>query len=757
VKTIGLKITWFYGFFFVSGFCSLVYEVVWLRLAMAKFGITTPMVSIVLSVFMAGLGLGSWAGGRFIRRFDRSAAVLPLRLYAVLELLIGVSGILAPLTINAGAGVLAGAGNNLVWNSSTYYLASGGWILLALLPWCTCMGATFPFAMAAIRRLSSGDSGHSFSYLYLANVLGAVLGTLVPAFFLIELFGFKGTLRIAIALNAALALAIILVSLALPSAAAVDMEETVVPAASPDARHASALWLLFTTGLASMAMEVIWILQFTVYLGNVVYAFAVILAIYLAATFLGSTAYRKWMRGHSGTIFSVVWIPLGLAALLPLLFADPRLPLPEAGVSTIIDLAWGAVRAVLGIGLFSGSIGFLTPMLVDRRSGGDPNRAGAAYAVNVIGCILGPLVAGFCILPWAGERWGLCLLALPLFAIGFFSSTSHRPAFGGAILASILLVLLTKDFGTKFPRRIELRDYTATVIATGEGMERRLLVNGVGMTKLTPITKMMVHLPLSFRQKPAKNGLVICFGMGTSFRSMLSWGIDTTVVELVPSVPKLFGYFHEDGPSLLRSPLAHVVVDDGRRFLDRSSEQFDVIAADPPPPVGAPTSSLLYSEEFYAIIKRHLRTGGIVQVWCPGGDAATMSAISKALREAFPYLRAYESIEGWGVHFLASMQPIAAATPAELARRMPASAARDLVEWNSDETPEEMFDDVLADGETHLSGLIAQAPSAPPIQDDRPVNEYFLLRHAVRRFSVAGYHRRTSAPGQLESAARRVE
>src|SRR6476661_8901540 len=165
VSTNRLKITWFYGFFFVSGFCSLVYEVVWLRLAMAKFGITTPMVSIVLSVFMAGLGLGSWAGGIFIRRFDRSAAVVPLRLYALVELLIGLSGILAPLTINAGASVLASAGKNLVWNSSTYYLVSGAWILFALLPWCTCMGATFPFAMAAIRRLFAGESGHSFSYL----------------------------------------------------------------------------------------------------------------------------------------------------------------------------------------------------------------------------------------------------------------------------------------------------------------------------------------------------------------------------------------------------------------------------------------------------------------------------------------------------------------------------------------------------------------------------------------------------------------
>src|SRR5579875_657489 len=90
----GLSIRWFYAFFFISGFCSLVYEVVWLRLSMAKFGITTPMVSLVLSVFMAGLGLGSWAGGIYMRRPKQSSAAGVLRLYGVLELLIGCSGLL---------------------------------------------------------------------------------------------------------------------------------------------------------------------------------------------------------------------------------------------------------------------------------------------------------------------------------------------------------------------------------------------------------------------------------------------------------------------------------------------------------------------------------------------------------------------------------------------------------------------------------------------------------------------------------------
>ncbi len=102
---------------------------------------------------------------------------------------------------------------------------------------------------------------------------------------------------------------------------------------------------------------------------------------------------------------------------------------------------------------------------------------------------------------------------------------------------------------TKFAEDEVLRDNTATIVATGEGKNKRLLVNGVGITGLTPITKFMAHLPLAYLDRPPQNALVVCFGMGTTFRSLLSWGIPVTAVELVPSVPKVFGYYHADGPS----------------------------------------------------------------------------------------------------------------------------------------------------------------------------------------------------------------
>ncbi|HEV2445121.1 MAG TPA: fused MFS/spermidine synthase, partial [Candidatus Sulfopaludibacter sp.] len=701
---------------------SLVYEVVWLRLCMAKFGVTTPMVSIVLSVFMAGLGIGSWAGGALVKRLQARSAVLPLRLYGTLELLIGLSALVAPWTIGLGYGLLRDAGKGLAWGSSIYYLASGAWVAVALLPWCTCMGATFPFAMAAIRGLAGKDSAHSFSYLYLANVLGAMMGTLLPALVLIELYGFRGTLYVACALNVALAATVFTLSAsALPTPAP---EGGPSPTGARPAVGTDVLWYLFATGICSLAIEVVWIREFTFYLGNVVYAFAIILALYLLATWAGSTLYRRRVHAEKRADGTAAWIWLGIAALLPLTFADPRLPDGDLfGIKML--------RAALGIAPFSALAGFLTPMLVDRWSEGDPDRAGRAYAVNVVGSILGPLVAGFAIIPLAGERWGLCLIALPLFAIGLrtalHATRDARRAFAVLAAISVAVVVGSRGYEWKYPHRVELRDSTATVIATGAGMDRELLVNGIGMTRLTTITKMMAHMPLAMLPRPPQNGLVICFGMGTSFRSMLSWDIPTTAVDLVPSVPKLFWYFHADASAVIESPLAHVVVDDGRRYLERSREQYDVILTDPPPPMPAPASSLLYSEEFYAIVKPHLRPGGIAQIWVPGADDQTLSAITKALVNSFPYVRAYDSIEGWGIHFLAGMQPIPTVTGAALAAKLPPRAAQDLLEWETDTTPEKLFDEVL-DSEEDMKDFVAPAPNVSPITDNRPINEYFFLR-----------------------------
>jgi predicted membrane-bound spermidine synthase len=469
-----------------------------------------------------------------------------------------------------------------------------------------------------------------------------------------------------------------------------------------------------------MGMEVVWVRLFTPYVGAIVYSFALILVSYLAATFVGSALYRD-SSIHRDPNRQLNWIMLALMGLLPLLMSDPRLPLN------------GVIRVILGVAPFAGMIGFLTPMLVDRWSAGDPDRAGRAYALNVLGCILGPLISGFVLLPLVGERVSMLLFVLPWFAIAGLGFNRHKlhAAFRVsdyvAVGATLAVFLLTRDYETSFPQREVLRDSTATVIATGSGMERRLITNGMGMTMLTPITKMMAHLSLASLDHPPRNILVICFGMGTTHRSVISWGVSSTAVELVPSVPRLFSYYHEDGAKVLASPLSRIVIDDGRRYLERSPQKYDAIIIDPPPPVQAAGSSLLYSEEFYEVVKEHLRPGGILQQWLPRGDKALQASVARALSNSFPYVRVYTSIEGWGWHFLASMRPIPIRTASELLARMPPAAVLDLMEWGPGKTPNEQFDRVLST-ETTTGQLVALSPKIPALQDDRPVNEYFLLR-----------------------------
>jgi spermidine synthase len=628
--------------------------------------------------------------------------------YFLFFLVSGFCGILYQLSGQAGI------------SSGAYYLFSGLWLAFSMVPWCACMGATIPLAMCAIRREPQNEARRSFSFLYLANLMGAVAGAILPLAF-VEVLGFRGALRIGTALNFAVALSAVLVSVKSRAINPREASRATEPAAHTEAGN-GILVLLFLTGLTTMCMEVVWIRLFTPSIGPMVYSFALILASYLFATFYGSRVYRFWSRNHllEGRL---VWITLPLLGLLPLLTTDLRVPLAPG---------W---RVFLGVAPFSGVIGFLTSMLVDRWSGGEPSRAGRAYAVNVLGCIVGPLLGGFLLLPFLGERFSLLVCVLPFIAIpalrtkGSALKLPHQILAFSAAAGALFIFFWTNDFESRFARRAVLRDSTATVIATTDESTgaKYLLVNGMGMTDLKLITKMMAHLTLASHKQPPQETLIICFGMGTTFRSGLSWGIPTTVVDLVPSVPKLFPYYHPDAAQVVASPLAHIIVDDGRRYLERSSRTYDSIIVDPPPPGPAAGSSLLYSADFYALVKEHLRNGGIFQQWLPRGDRATQAAVARALKNSFPYVRVFQYRGSPGWYYLASLTPIPLRSSAELASRMPPKAAADLTEWGPASTPEKQFDLVLQN-EVTLDSLIHLSPETPPLQDDRPINEYYFLR-----------------------------
>ena len=248
---------WYSSSLFLK-FCSVLYELVWLRLSMAQFGVTTAMVSIVLSVFMAGMGLGSWASGKWLRGRGADVQAPALRFYAVIELLIGISAIVVPYELSWGRRIL----ESLSLSSSFgYYCVAGLWVAWTLIPWCALMGATIPVAMRAIGQTLPREAARSFSYLYMANVTGAVVGTILPLL-LVELLGFRGTLMVGTLCNALIALAALMLSSrtteveTAESAAAKESLASVAPGGS-------LIILLFLTGMTSMGMEVVWVRQFT--------------------------------------------------------------------------------------------------------------------------------------------------------------------------------------------------------------------------------------------------------------------------------------------------------------------------------------------------------------------------------------------------------------------------------------------------------------------------------------------------------------
>ncbi len=711
--------------FFFSGFTALLYQTIWMRLALAKFGVNTSVVATVLAVFMLGLATGSVLAARLVERAEARFGIGPLRVYALAELVVGIGGLAVPWLLSEGRAVLLAVGPA----SGVAYTAGSTVLLTAiLLPFCTAMGLTFPAAIAFLTRAGAAGEGRDpFSALYLANVLGALIGAVATPVVLIELYGFLATCRGAALLNVAIAVATFAAfprGLRAPASAARQAAASALRDPASRARRLA----LFVTGFSTMGMEVVWMRIYPTVLGTFVYSFAAIVAIYLLATTFGSTLYRLLRRrewaGRMG-----VWFPwLCAASLLPLLSASVTFP----EINRIL-------RVSIGLVPFCALLGFLTPALVDREAGDDAAAVGRAYGINLFGCLLGPLVAGFVLLPVFGTRATAVALALPLFVILITPAVrrdGHLVGSLAAVAAAAGVLFSTTLFEEAFPKAEVRRDHVATVVAMGTGMDKQLFVNGTGMTVLTTITKMMAHLPaalLSRRPEQPMDALVICFGMGTSFRSLASWGAQVTAVELVPSVPELFGYFFPEGPGMLRasSGRLRIVTDDGRRFLDRSRDTFDVITIDPPPPVAAAGSSLLYSKEFYASAKRRMKPGAILQAWLPTGDRETIAGMMLSVLESFPHVRVYGSIYGVGYHVVASNDPIPRLSAEELVARMPAAAVSDMREW-VDAPPEKFFEFMLASEYEVESLLIDRSRAATlAITDDRPVNEFYLLRHGA--------------------------
>src|SRR6202050_2118057 len=179
--------------FMASGAAGLIYQVVWTRDLVLIFGNTTQAIVTTVTAFLAGLGIGSLIGGAIGPRLRR-----PLTVYGGLEIAVGCFALLMPFAFNAIATAFRSAYLSLP--SQEVALIRFGLAFLALIPVTLIMGTTLPVLTRHLVR-SDPDVGERIARLYGLNTLGAVVGTVVSGFLLIELIGLRETTFVAVGLN----------------------------------------------------------------------------------------------------------------------------------------------------------------------------------------------------------------------------------------------------------------------------------------------------------------------------------------------------------------------------------------------------------------------------------------------------------------------------------------------------------------------------------------------------------------------------
>jgi spermidine synthase len=270
-----------------------------------------------------------------------------------------------------------------------------------------------------------------------------------------------------------------------------------------------------------------------------------------------------------------------------------------------------------------------------------------------------------------------------------------------------------------------IQGVTTVLKRRGEPFGAHLLINGRGMTAKVTDTKMMAHLPLLLHPNP-ENTLVICFGMGTTFRSAITHGGKVTVVELVPDVLDVFDHYHADTAAARAYPKGRMVANDGRNFLKLTRERYDIITADPPPPVDAAGVNSLYSRDFIELAKSRLKPGGLVVHWIPapgsGGvnDLATFNLLLSTMHHAFPHTYVLQGIDDHGAHVFGSETPLQVDLQRLRQRLAIPAVLRDIQEWRP--VPPAFF--------TGLAEIPAQEMAGvPQVTDDDPALEFNLLRN----------------------------
>lgn len=718
-----------YCLFFLSGTASLIYEITWGRMFLLIFGNTTNSIVAVVSAFLLGLALGSILFGKISDKLNNNQL---LKLYALLEL---------------SAAVFAAATLKLlpILRQSYAYFSDGSTLsvqlllikftltcLLLLLP-TIAMGGTLP-VLTRLFRFQKRTTDKSLSYLYASNTFGAVLGIILAAYFLIELIGLRLTLLTAVLLNLFIATT---ASLLPTPTVKTNMQ---IKKNHTDAFNKKTLMVLmffFLSGFTSIAYQVLWTRVLTPSLGTFIYAFAAILALFLFGIAFGSICYEKISQTLAPKInvFALCQLGIGASVLLSIIISH------FATFGRTVDL----LIRVLPPTLFMG-IGFPAALSLYGQKQTSGFLVGLSYFVNTIGAVISGYLTSFIFLPFLGASKSLIFLMLiNLFTAMVILRKKFAYYLSLAIAVTGVVCLLffsdvlipffdyfhiqqAKKNGSDY---IYKEDEIASVIGTHNKKtgERQLLIDGIGTTYRTSETRIMAHLPLVF-VPDSKNALVVAFGMGSTYRSFLRQNQQTDAVELVPSVPQLFSLYHPDALQVLKNPLGKIIINDGRNYAFLTDKKYDVIIIDPPPPFNAAGTSILHSREFYQDLTKILTPGGVVSQWIFYSNSREDDILMalKSFLDVFPNVLAVNKKGGAeGLYMLGSFYDL---EPQKLNLLSQNSVAiDDLKEVMGEEELTAFKKGQLIEVVGNRKSLARALKNTSSITDDRPRNEYYLLRH----------------------------
>jgi spermidine synthase len=745
--------------FVLSGAAGLVLETVLLRQLALLFGNSALATALVLAAFMGGLAAGS---ALFGPRADRTAR--PLRLYGLLEWGVGLSGAALVWLLGSGRQIFLaplrllepGAGQH----AAELALAFG----LVLVP-TLLMGGTLPAVSRFVIRDASRLAG-SLGLLYGLNTLGASAGVFLAGFILVERFGVSRTAYVAAAFNVLAGCGALLLDRrsAGPSASrdrvtppgkggkAAAGESTEGEPVPPLVRQAC-LGVAALGGAIVLGYEVVWTRLLSLPMRSFSYSFSLMLSLFLLGLVLGALLLPVVAGRIRDAAAALGWVQLamGLYVAASLLWL-PALLTPSAASSFGAFLAKSALRAALVVLPPTILSGIALPLAVRGFSGGAGRigrDVGVVFALNTAGAICGALAAGLLLLPRLGAPLSLAALAAAnAFAGLLLFAALHRPAWrmlaaGTAILLCIAPAATISDrFVEAFLRASRGGEKAGELLLFHEGatdtiaivrkeygfhdpQAKSLITNGVAMSAtVKPVWRYMAaegHLPVLFAEEP-RAALHVGVGTGITLGAVASHRrLDSIVaVELSEGVIAGLPLFETENDAVLSDPRVCLVRDDGRHHLELTSERFDLITVEPPPPIVA-GSVHLYSLDFYRLCRERLRPGGIVAQWLPLHAQSLLSArmTARTFLEAFPHVQLWLPSVRDAV-LVGSAEPLVM----DLDRLIevygePRSRAN--LDRAYLESPEALLATFLLDG----PGLERWTTGAPVITDERPLMEFF--------------------------------